>query len=69
VVYFRWRSCLFGTEEYWHGILPHSGIPGRRYEEIKKAAAGLAPVMDEFKGCLSGAEAGIVFSYDQEWAF
>ena len=27
VVYFRWRTCLFGTEQFWHGILPHNGIP------------------------------------------
>lgn len=69
VVYFRWRSCLFGTEEYWHGILPHSGEPGRRYYEIKKAIEELSPVMEEFKGYTPEAEVGIVFSYDQNWAF
>lgn len=36
VVFFRWRTCAFGTEEYWHGILPHSGNPGRRYYELQK---------------------------------
>lgn len=69
VVYFRWRTCLFGTEEYWHGILPHSGEPGRRYDEIKKGIQDISPVMDEFKGHTSEAEAGILFSYDQDWAF
>ena len=68
VVYFRWRTCLFGTEEYWHGILPHNGKPGRRYDEIQKAIGELSPVMDSFKGCLAGAEVAILFSYDQEWA-
>ncbi len=68
VVYFRWRTCLFGTEEYWHGILPHSGIPGRRYAEIKKTIQELTPVMKECKGMLPGAGAAILFSYDQEWA-
>ena len=69
VVYFRWRTCLFGTEEYWHGILPHSGEPSRRYDEVKKGIQDISPVMDEFKGHTSEAEAGILFSYDQEWAF
>lgn len=69
VVYFRWRSCLFGTEEYWHGILPHSGEPGRRYDEIKKAIAELSPLMDSFKDYLAGSEAAIIYSYDQNWAF
>ncbi len=68
IVYFRWRTCLFGTEEYWHGILPHSGIPGRRYDEIGQTVRELSSVMDRFKGGLLGAEVGILFSYDQQWA-
>ena len=36
VVYFRWRVCAMGTEQFWHGILPHSGNPGRRYHELKE---------------------------------
>jgi beta-galactosidase len=69
VVYFRWRTCLFGTEEYWHGILPHSGVPGRRYEEVRQTIEELAPVMEACKGGMPGAEAGILYSYDQRWAF
>ncbi len=69
IVYFRWRSCLFGTEEYWHGILPHHGEPERRYEEIKQAIGELSPAMDMFKGGLPDSDVGILFSYDQEWAF
>lgn len=69
VVYFRWRTCLFGTEEYWHGILPHSGIPGRRYEEVRQTIEELAPVMEACKDGMPGAEVGIIYSYDQRWAF
>jgi len=69
VVYFRWRTCLYGTEQYWHGILPHSGEPGRRYHEIKKTIGELAPVMERFRDCGQGAEVAMVFSYEQEWAF
>ena len=25
ISYFRWRTCTFGTEMYWHGILYYSG--------------------------------------------
>jgi beta-galactosidase len=69
VVFFRWRTCTFGTEQYWHGILPHSGIPGRRYRELKSLTEKLAPVMDHFAGALPGAEAALFFSYEQNWAF
>ena len=37
MIYFRWRTCPFGTEQFWYGILDHDGIPGERYEELKDA--------------------------------
>jgi beta-galactosidase len=68
VVFFRWRTCTFGTEEFWHGILPHNGVPGRRYEEIRKVIAQLRPVMHDVNGKCPKGEIAIVFDYDQEWA-
>lgn len=68
VVYFRWRSCLFGTEQYWHGILPHSGKPGRTYQELKEVIAALRPYMEETQGITTPAQVGIVYSYDQNYA-
>lgn len=69
VVFFRWRACSFGTEEFWHGILPHNGIPGRRYDELKKVVSQLAPLMSEFEGALPESEVAILHSYEQNWAF
>ncbi|HEY0827684.1 MAG TPA: beta-galactosidase [Bacilli bacterium] len=69
IVYFRWRSCRFGAEQYWHGILPHSGNPGRRYEEIRTTGEELQGVMHLLEGSMPNAEVGIVYSYDQLWAF
>ena len=68
VVYFRWRVCTVGTEQYWHGILPHSGKPGRRYEELKAFIHKMRPLMAEIQGVSPKPEVGIVFSYDQEYA-
>ena len=34
VSYFRWRTCTFGTEIYWHGILDYSGRDNRRLAEV-----------------------------------
>ena len=34
VSYFRWRTCTFGTEIYWHGILDYSGRDNRRLREV-----------------------------------
>lgn len=49
IVYFRWRSCLFGAEQFWYGILDHDGLSGRRYEELRSAAAGIKKYEDIFK--------------------
>ena len=50
ITYFRWRTCLFGAEQFWHGILPHNGVPGRRYSEIQETIQILTPVMDDIHG-------------------
>lgn len=34
VVHFRWRTAVSGAEMYWHGIIDHSNVPGRRYKEF-----------------------------------
>ena len=68
IVFFRWRSCPMGTEQYWHGILPHSGRPGRYYREIRGLMEKYSPLLREIQGALPQAEVAILRSYDQEWA-
>src|SRR6185369_3593777 len=36
MLWFRWRSCTVGREQYWHGLLGHDGKALRRYEEAAK---------------------------------
>lgn len=50
LLYFRWRTCRFGAEEYWCGIIDHDNIPRRRYAEIKQIGAELARVGAEVPG-------------------
>ncbi len=69
ICWFRWRSCAFGTEQYWHGVLPHSGIPGRTYEELKNFIRDTKPLLEEMNGAMPKVRAAIVFSYEQGYAF
>jgi len=69
VVFFNWRTAWVGSEQYWHGILPHDGVPGRRYRELASFASEFTAIMKEVRGTLSGAEVGLLYSYDQNWAF
>lgn len=68
VVYFRWRVCAMGTEQFWHGILPHSGNPGRRYHELKEMIRNVSPLMERLEGSMPVPEVGIVYSFRQNYA-
>lgn len=50
LLYFRWRTCRFGAEEYWCGILDHDNVPRRRYEEVKQIGAELRRLAPELPG-------------------
>lgn len=69
VSFFRWRSCLFGTEQFWHGKLDHHGEPGRRYKEI----AGFGQEVKRLAGIIERTvprrRVAIVSSSEQNWAF
>ncbi len=69
MIFFRWRTARFGTEQYWHGILDHHGIPGRRYEEVKTMGQQLAKIGDQIEGSKVEAEVGMMLSYDSRFAF
>jgi beta-galactosidase len=47
LLYFRWRTCRFGAEEYWCGILDHDNVPRRRYLEVKQTGEELRRVGPE----------------------
>ena len=67
IVYFRWRTCRFGTEEFWHGILDHDGVPRRRYQEVKQVGQELKDLSD-IVGSRYKAEVAIIYSYDIRWS-
>jgi len=66
ISYFRWRTCTFGTEIYWHGILDYSGRENRRLRELRDIAAKVAG-MQEIAGAKYEAKVGILQDYDNIW--
>jgi beta-galactosidase len=69
ILYFRWRSCRFGAEEYWHGILDHDGVPRRRFHEIRKVSEDLKKIEPHIGGTNVKPEVAFTLSYDNLWAF
>jgi beta-galactosidase len=69
IVFFRWRSARFGAEQYWHGILDHSGRAGRRYQEAKRLGAELERIGGDIAGAEVRPQAAMILSYDARFAF
>ena len=69
IVYFRWRSCRFNTEEYWHGIIDHDGEPRRRYAEIQGIGQELRRLGDRLAGATTPKAVAMLLSYDDAFAF
>ena len=68
VSYFRWRACLTGAEQYWHGILDHDGVPRRRYGEVMKTGEEFRHLAPELEGTQVEVKVAIIRDFDTLWA-
>jgi beta-galactosidase len=68
ISFFRWRSCRWGREQYWHGILYHHGVPQRRYEEAKQIGQEFQALSAELDGSVVHSDVAILYDYDSLWA-
>lgn len=66
VSFFRWRTCTYGTEIYWHGILDYDSRDNRKLREVTdfgKMMQAVSPVCGaDFK-----ASFALLKDYDNEW--
>lgn len=69
IVFFRWRTCRFGTEEYWHGVLDHHGQPGRRYQEIQQMGHEIQRLGEQIVKSTPHPKVAMLLSYDSRFAF
>ena len=69
LLYFRWRTCRFGAEEYWCGILDHDDVPRRRYQETCQIGAELRLLGPELHGTFVKIDCAVaVRDYDTSTA-
>jgi beta-galactosidase len=69
ILFFRWRTARFGTEQYWHGLLDHDGRAGRRYEEIRRMGAEIKQAGQRLAGAAVRPTIAMLLSYDARFAF
>lgn len=66
ISFFRWRTCTFGTEIYWHGILDYDNRENRKLCEVKDFYRKLK-TLDPVCGSEYVASFGLVKDYDNVW--
>lgn len=67
-VWFRWRACTAGREQYWHGLLGHDGKPLRRYREAAQVAREYHALAAELEGTTLKPAVAFIYDYESHWA-
>jgi beta-galactosidase len=63
VIYFRWRACRYGQEQYHSGLLKHDTSPAQGFYEAQQVARELA----QRKIRRAPAAVALLISYDDFW--
>ncbi len=66
VSFFRWRTCGYGTEIYWHGINDYSNAENRRVREVGALHETLKPLAAT-AGSRVSTRVALVSDYLNEW--
>lgn len=69
ILHFRWRTCRFGAEIYWNGILDHDNKLRRRYHEFGQEGQELRRIGDAILGTTKEVKLAILTSYDDDRAY
>lgn len=69
VEYWHWHTMHGSWESYWGGVLPHSFVPGRVYEQVAALGRELATAGTAIEGIRPDAQTGLLYSMPTRWAF
>lgn len=67
VVHFRWRTANIGAEMHWHGLIDHSNVPGRRFEEFADLCRE-AENLTQYIGTELDSKIAVLYSFESEYA-
>jgi len=69
VVYFRWRACTFGIEQFHSGILQHDGTDRSiSYKEATRISSEIHRIAPQLEGSRLISPVAIIYDYDNIWA-
>ena len=64
--YFRWRTCPYGAEQHWHGLIDADDRNTARLSEAKATGRELATLPAEFFTARPAKVVGVLRDYDNE---
>jgi beta-galactosidase len=67
-VWFRWRTCTAGREQYWHGLLGHDGRALRRYQEAAQVAREYHRLAEDLRATMVEPKVAFLYDYESLWA-
>jgi len=67
-IWFRWRTCTAGREQYWHGLLGHDGKALRRYNEAAQVAKEYRKLEQHLEGTTLKPDVAMIYDYESIWA-
>lgn len=68
ILFFRFRACLYGQEQYHSGLLNHDGSFSRGFKEAESFIPSLKALGGLLEESRVAAEVGILFSYEDLFA-
>ena len=68
VEYWQWQSLHFGAETYWGGVLAHSRVPGRVYEQVARVGEELAKLGALASGSTPDHDIAVLYDVDSKFA-
>ncbi|MDQ8198595.1 beta-galactosidase [Pelagicoccus enzymogenes] len=68
LIFFRWRQCRYGCEQFGDGLLPHSNREGRLFKEFAKMGAELEVLADVIEPTKPDSKVALTYSYESRWA-
>lgn len=66
IIHFRWRTCRFGQEIHWHGVLDHDSRPRRRLRELTQEAGEIGRLAPRLAGAVRDTRIGILIDHEQD---
>lgn len=64
LLYFTWRTCPFGTEQHWHGLVDHDNKDNRRLIEAMQTGGEIKSLPEEFFNARPVRVAGVLRDFD-----